>query len=421
MLKFWDTIIAFAATIGAILVAAELVFPNSNPLTWWVDTLLTFLFAADLLLHLSIAQWKISRYTRDEITKTERGSYIWFALDLLAMLPFGFIFRIEWLLLPRLLKLARVGHFMAELRHRFLAWSNALKLVFFAYWLAISTHFLACIWIALGGITPKETQVSTYISGLYWCVTTLASVGYGDITPQNDTQRIFAMFVMFFGVGVYGYVIGNVTQLMANMDPAKVNYLENMEKLSAFIRYRNIPPHLQKRIRDYYGYLWEKRLGYDEMTIISALPPGLRTDLALFLIRDILVKVPLFQGADESFIRDIATHLRPVVFTPGDYVFKAGDIGHDMFFISRGSLDILSADEKITYTTLSEGAFFGEIALIMSTPRTATVRAAEYCDLYALRKETLDRVLKDHPDIAEHISEIGRQRQEQNRKLEKVE
>ncbi|MFC1732738.1 hypothetical protein ACFL6I_20755, partial [candidate division KSB1 bacterium] len=45
---------------------------------------------------------------------------------------------------------------------------------------------------------------------------------------------------------------------------AKTKYLENIESLASFIHYRNIPGQLQKRIVDFYSYMWKKRLGYDE-------------------------------------------------------------------------------------------------------------------------------------------------------------
>ncbi len=99
-----------------------------------------------------------------------------------------------------------------------------------------------------------------------------------------------------------------------------------------------------------------------------------------------------------------------MVFTPGDTIFKAGEVGFDMYFISRGSVDVMSADEQTIYATLREGQFFGEIALLLSTPRNATIKAREYCDLYRLDKETFDRVLKRYPEFAETIYEMADKR-----------
>ena len=220
------------------------------------------------------------------------------------------------------------------------------------------------------------------------------------------------MLVMIFGVGVYGYIIGHVASLLANIDPARANYVENMERLSSFMSYRNLPPALRQRIRHYYAYLWEKRLGYDEADIVDSLPPNLKTEVSLFLKRDIIEKVPVFRGASDEFIKEIALHMRPLVFTPGDFVFKAGEQGREMYFISRGRLEVLSKDGGSLYATMTDGDFFGEIALFTSQPRTASVRAVDYCDLYSLDKEMFDRVLSKYPEVATQIEARAKERVE---------
>jgi voltage-gated potassium channel len=102
--------------------------------------------------------------------------------------------------------------------------------------------------------------------------------------------------------------------------------------------------------------------------------------------------------------------MTPIVYTPGDTIVKAGELGFDMYFISKGSVDVLSADELTHYATLTDGQFFGEIALLLSTPRTATIRAREYCDLYRLNKETFDRILNRYPGFKKNIEELAEKR-----------
>ena len=128
--------------------------------------------------------------------------------------------------------------------------------------------------------------------------------------------------------------------------------------------------------------------------------------------RDVIQKVPFFKGASDELTREIALLMRPVVYTPGDYVFRAGEPGREMYFISRGRLEVIARDGTTVFTSLTDGDFFGEIALLLGQPRTASVRAVDYCDLYALDKEMFDRVLGNHPDFAEHIKAMTRERQE---------
>jgi len=218
---------------------------------------------------------------------------------------------------------------------------------------------------------------------------------------------------------MYGFVIGNISTVIANIDIAKTQYREKMEKINTFLKYRNMPENLTKRINDYYDYLWESRRGYDESSVVDELPFSLRIQVATELHREIIAKVPLFAGASSAFIRDLILNMVSVVFTPGDYVVRKGEIGEEMFFISRGSVDVVSEDESIVFATLQEGAFFGEIALLLSTPRTATIKAKDYCDLYSLNKTTFERILSRYPDFAKNVKEMAEQRRKETEEAAK--
>src|SRR5574341_97399 len=410
--RAWDVLITLSATLAALIIPIKLVLGWQNRAgTVYVELIGTAVFSIDFFVHL-----QRSRYAkRDQfIPEKSRGPISlqkrWLIVDLLAAIPLGLVFNIALLRFLRLLKLARIAQFMQQWRQRAIKHSNLLRLTFFAYWLLLSAHWLACGWLALRGVSAASDDWTSYLRALYWTIQTLSTVGYGDVTPATNAETLYTMGVMIFGVGVYGYIIGNVASILANIDPAKAQHLASMERLTAFMNYRNIPPRLQKRLRDYYAYLWEKRMSFDESNVVSALPPSLRTEVSLFLKRDIIEKVPLFQGASDEFIREIALQMTPVIFTPGDYVYKAGESGRDMYFITQGTVEIVSKDGAEVYATLTDGDFFGEIALVLSQLRTACVRAVSYCDLYRLDKEMFDRVLAHYPTIAAQIEAKARER-----------
>ena len=410
--RAWDILIIVGATLSAISIPVRLVFGlQKHAGLLYSEWVITLVFLTDILFHFVRSRRMTNTFMQETRGSAANHLKRWFTLDLVAAIPFGALLGATPIQLFRLLKLARVAQFMRQWRQRAVQNSNILRLAFFAYWLLLSAHWIACGWIALRGISAEADNWMSYLRALYWAVQTLSTVGYGDVTPATNAQTLYTMAVMIFGVGVYGYIIGNVASILANIDPAKVHYLENMERLTAFMNYRDIPPILQKRIRDYYTYLWEKRLSYDESTVISSLPPSLRTDVSLFLKRDIIEKVPLFQGASDEFIREIALEMRPIIFTPGDYIYKAGEPGRDMYFISRGTVEVVSKDGKTVHAKLTDGDFFGEIALVLSQPRTASVRAVSYCDLYRLDKEMFERVLAHYPEIAAQLAAMARARQ----------
>ena len=81
-----------------------------------------------------------------------------------------------------------------------------------------------------------------------------------------------------------------------------------------------------------------------------------------------------------------------------------------MFFITDGSVEMVSKDGEMVFTTLSKGQYFGEISLVYNCPRSASIRAATNTDLLVLSKPELDRVFSSYPNIAEKIRRLARKR-----------
>jgi voltage-gated potassium channel len=395
-------VLVAVTTATAIILPVQVVIGSLTHVAFtWFSWGVTLFFALDLLLRLRAARARGAPHDR---TPRARA---WLAMDAVAALPLHLV-PVPPLQLLRLVKLARLGQMMEERKRRSGEHWTAVRLGFFVYWLALTVHWLACGWFALHAGDAGER--ADYLTALYWCVQTLTTVGYGDIAVVTPAEHIYAMVVMILGVGVYGYVIGNVASLLQKADPARAHHQENMQRLEVFMRQRSLPAPLQERIRDYNTYLWERRLGYDEETILSGLPHGLLREVMLHLKREVIEKVPMFRGAPEELISDLALELRPLVFTPGEVLFRAGEAGQEMYFISRGAIEILGKDGGYL-ATLHEGDFFGEIALFTHQPRTASARASGYCDLYALDTASFDRVLARHPSFARHIEAMSRERQ----------
>lgn len=129
---------------------------------------------------------------------------------------------------------------------------------------------------------------------------------------------------------------------------------------------------------------------------------------------------PLFQSAPETFLAAIGKHLRPQSHAPHDYILTEGDDAKAMYWLVRGAVAVTSRDGESTYAELKPGAFFGEIGILMSIPRTATIVARTKCLLVVLKKEDLNRELPNFPDVerairdeaAERLSILKRKKQE---------
>jgi glucose-6-phosphate 1-dehydrogenase len=125
--------------------------------------------------------------------------------------------------------------------------------------------------------------------------------------------------------------------------------------------------------------------------------------------RETLERVPLFRGGDPLFLSQVGTALRPRAVSAGEIIIKKGDPGSEMYLICRGEVEVHDGAGKVL-ATLRDGDCFGEIALILPEPRTATVRAKTLCDLFVLDKADFSRILQDHLQFAQAIKQIALER-----------
>jgi voltage-gated potassium channel len=388
----WEAVVDLTATAAAIVVPLALLPGEVSPgVLARAEVAFTVVFAVDAAVRARRA-WHVRGRRR-------RGALALVGVDVLAAVPWTALGGPAALLLVRLLKLFRVVGAMRDVGRHHAGLSARLRLSTFLYGLALVVHALTCGFVALGGVSGSTTP---YLDALYWTVMTVTTVGYGDITPQLPVQKVYAIGVMLFGAGVYAFLIGNIASLLSSLDPLRAAHVEQQERMGAFMHYRALPRALQQRVRAYFDYRWEQHLVSDEDATLAELPPALREEVALYLRRDLVRNVPLFRDAGDAFVRDVALQMRSFVCLPGDTVVRAGDRGHEMFFLARGEVEALAPDGAVL-RTLHSGDFFGEIALVTSDVRTATVRATTPSDLYVLTAAMFERIAADYPDVAAHV------------------
>ncbi len=425
----WDIFIIVLVLLAAIEIPLRIAlgYPLGR-LLLIADIIISFFLLVDIVLQFFTSAHINGQVVTDKSRVRRNYLKTWFSFDVLGTIPFdliisivlpgshslGFFLALRWVRLTRLVRLARMAQLMTKWQKRHVINPSVLRLVFFMFWICLIAHWAACGWLLLGSVSQYQHTPTAYLRALYWTVTTLTTVGYGDIVPQTNGQTIYTMVIMILGVGVYGYVIGNVSSLLANMDISKANYRKKMEEINAFLKYKEIPPTLQDRVRSYYDHLWENQRGYDESTLLKDLPFSLKTDIALCLCKDILEKVPLFQGASQQLIRELAKKLKAIYATPGDYIIRKGEPGDSMYFISRGQVEVVSDSGEMALATLTDGHFFGEMSLLEEgLKRTANIRSVGYADLYILDKKTFDGVLNRHPGLKSKLQEIAKSRSQQ--------
>jgi glucose-6-phosphate 1-dehydrogenase len=128
-----------------------------------------------------------------------------------------------------------------------------------------------------------------------------------------------------------------------------------------------------------------------------------------FLTRDVLARNPLFASAPPVLLNTLAMALEPCAVAAGTDVVRAGDHDHRLFVVCRGALEAVAPDGRVL-GTIGDGDCFGEMALLLDQPRSATVRATAPCDLLVLDGTDYGRILADFPAAEEEFRRLAAQR-----------
>lgn len=126
-----------------------------------------------------------------------------------------------------------------------------------------------------------------------------------------------------------------------------------------------------------------------------------------------LANVELFAGLTPEQLDRIAQTAHPRVFMPGTIIVNEGDDAHGLYVIQSGSLKVFLVEEngrELTLSLLWPGEYFGELALLDSAPRSASVMTRERSELLHISQAAFTGLLEQHPSCAQVVMKnlVGR-------------
>lgn len=280
---------------------------------------------------------------------------VWALIDLAAFLPFylSFYFSADLrvFLMLRLLRFFKFARYSPGIR-TLLAVIEAERKALLA-WLIILfgavLFFSTAMHLAEHDAQPEK--FGTIPDAMWWAIETVTTVGYGEVIPLTLAGKLIASFAMVTGFLLLGLPVG----ILATAFAEEIHRRE-------------------------FVVTW---------TMVAS--------------------VPLFRGLHATGIAEIMRYLRAQSVPRGALIVRKGDPAHSMYFIAEGEVEVELAQENVR---LGEGQFFGEVAVLQKTSRTADVRATAATKLLVLDAYDLQTLTNRSPEIGDAIREVAQSRSE---------
>lgn len=174
-----------------------------------------------------------------------------------------------------------------------------------------------------------------YLASLYFIITTITTVGYGDITSKSPAEQGFCIVLMMIGVIAYSVAISSFTSIMSSSDKKEERLRQKLDLLSYVRDQYNLNFELYWRLRQalHYDHTMDMT---EQQGLLLELPSKLRVELSNIMYSQELEGIKYFEDKNPRFIAAMAPLLKPVKVSKGEFIFLKGDTIDGIYFIKKG-------------------------------------------------------------------------------------
>ena len=342
-----------------------------------IELIIDFIYLVDFFIH-----FFVGFYNNEDVLQTNLLDIIinnlegWFIIDLMGVIPFKTLFTIYdtkcqdisflssykyqnqfyyLFICFRLMKTLRLSNnkFLQhcdEILDKYEHYNNHLGFYLGFVIFCLTIHIVTCILIFIGRNDYPSWIINfnfseydfpnLYFIGVYYIITTVTTVGYGDLTCVTPKEKVFGILVEIVGIIGYSWVVSSISNYVKSKSDAEEEYFKKYQILSKIkMTYNDFSDDLFERIDRYLKH--KQNNEEQEKNLIEELPISLKNSLVYSMYEPIIENFIFFKNFDnKDFIVKVIFCFKPILAIRNDILIKDGDFVEDIIFVKRGKLSL---------------------------------------------------------------------------------
>ncbi|KAH9800358.1 Potassium channel AKT1 [Citrus sinensis] len=232
---------------------------------------------------------------------------------------------------------------------------------------------------------------------MYWSITTLTTVGYGDLHPVNTREMVFDILFMLFNLGLTAYLIGNMTNLVVHGTSRTRKFRDTIQAASSFAQRNQLPIRLQDQMLAHLCLKFRTDSeGLQQQETLDSLPKAIRSSISHYLFYSLMDKVYLFRGVSNDLLFQLVSEMKAEYFPPKEDVILQNEAPTDFYILVTGAV-VIFYFFLLFFIVVGEaktGEICGEIGVLCYRPQLFTVRTKRLSQLLRLNRTTFLNIVQ---------------------------
>lgn len=332
----------------------------------------------------------------------------------------------------KLIRYLKHSEFLTKVIKMLKLYRGMVRLILLIFCVFVLSHFVACMfyftarldnfgpntWIVRNDLIDSSDGMK-YLKSLYFTITILTTVGFGDITPYTTLEMILCITWMMLGIAFYSTIVSTISSLFSSLDSRRFLISEQLSELDQLGKFYNVDSiclkNIKQKISDHI-ILTKKVNEYEKTKIFKEMPKNIQRKLVNFIYKNCVNRFDFFKTKDYNFLIEILPRLNYTEYSPGVVVYNKHEQPDFVYFLLLGRVAYVLGSSNLQFKSIVNGTYFGEIEILLGVSRKFRVITEVYCEMLVIAATSFEEIIGKFYLIGEEIWILANKRNKVNEK-----